>query len=240
MIKKLFASACVFGLASAAFAAPVVYFGENQAPAGKVGGNPAAARASFLGGLSGVSSEGFETFVFEDEAPVDLSFTGSGGALSAQLTGDGQIENRLATSRFNTTTGGSQWWDVSGDFTITFGTAVSAFGFYGTDIGEFGGRVTVALTDIANKVTNFTVDSTEPSADGALLFWGFIDGANSYKKIVFGNTNAGTDFFGFDDMVIGDLGQVDPGPGPIPEPASLALAGLALAGLGLSRRKTRA
>ena len=69
---------------------------------------------------------------------------------------------------------------------------------------------------------------------GSLLFWGFIDTTTAYTKIAFGNTNAGTDFFGFDDMTIGDRQQIR-----VPEPASLALVGLSLLALTATRRRRR-
>ena len=68
-----------------------------------------------------------------------------------------------------------------------------------------------------------------------LRFWGFYDTSTAYKQITFGNTTSGVDIFGFDDMVIGDLGQIR----HIPEPATLLLAGLGLVGLAASRPKQR-
>lgn len=240
MYKKLFPCMLVAAAAlsaSLAQAAPVLYFGENQTPGGAVSGAPLVARTSFLSTLTGVVSQGFEGFAIGTSAPLALSFTGSGSALSAQLTGSGSISNNTGAGRFNTTPGGNRWWEVSGVFEINFATAISAFGFYGTDIGDFNGRLTIALTDINDVVTNFTVANTVNGNDGSLLFWGFTDTSNSYKKISFGNTGAGTDFFGFDDMVIGDQRQII---NPIPEPGSLALVGLSLLSLAAVRRKTRA
>jgi len=245
MLKTLVCSAVAIAAmalaASASHAAPVIFFGENLTPAGAVSGNPLAARTAFLSNLSGVVSQGFESFNAGAIAPLSLSFTGSGATtLVANLSGAGQIVSNpgVIQGRFNTTAPGTKWWDVSGTFNIDFagGSEISAFGFYGTDMGDFEGEVNITLTDINNVSTTLTVANTFNAPNASLLFWGFIDAGNSYKRISFGNTAIGSDFFGFDDMVIGDRLQIV---NPTPEPASLALVGLALLGLAASRRNKR-
>lgn len=227
--------------ATSAQASPTVYFGENQSPGALVSGAPVTARDSFLSQLTGVRTENFESFAFGTGAPIIMAFTGSGGStLNATLSGQGQVENRLAAGRFNTSpnvgsVASTKWWDVLGNFSITFNSPISAFGFYGTDIGDFNGQVTLALTAFDDTVTKLTVNNTVNGRNGSLLFYGFIDPTITYKSIAFGSTGtSGADFFGFDDMIVGDQRQIS---GTVPEPGTLALVGLSLLCLTALRRR---
>jgi hypothetical protein len=210
------------------------YFGEDLTPGGTVpaGGNAITARNNFLSSLSGVGNEDFESLTLGSFAPFNLSFPGSTGSITATLTNGGPAEIRNGgAGRFATS--GTQYLETDGgaSFNVALSDPISAFGFYGTDIGDFGGQITLAATN--GTTTNLTVPNTINAPDGSLLFYGFIDTTNTYKNILFGNTS-GSDFFGFDDMVIGDPGQIRP---PVPEPVTLLLMGMGLAGLGFARKR---
>jgi hypothetical protein len=237
---------------SPASAVPTIYFGEDtpNLPTGSIplfptGGAAETARNQFLSQLSGVGTEDFEGFAAGTGTPLKITFPGSSGSITACLTcgGTGVITSGYSVGRWPTS--GSQYLqDSSATFGINFdgtsptapeNTPISAFGFYGTDIGDFSGQLTVTLIDVANVATTFTIPHTQNQGnfDNSLLFWGFVDKSNSYRQINFGSTAGGVDFFGFDDMVVGDAGQ-------IPVPATLALMGLGLAGLFARKRQETA
>jgi hypothetical protein len=253
---SLCAAAAFFTAASAAQASAVTYFGQEQQPSRTVTGAPLTAHDAFVGGLTGVGSEGFEGIALLTNAqsgPVALSFAGSNPAVTASLSGEGQVSGgTIASARFNTTANGSHWWNVYGSFTLNFASAISAFGFYATDVGDFGGQISIDLLATDGTHTAFTTPNTVGSGNGSLLFWGFADDAQSYTQITFGNTQpvgaAAADYFGFDDMTIGHVQPActvncgpapEPVPGSVPEPTSLALAGLGLFAAGLSFRQAR-
>lgn len=177
-----------------------------------------------------MGTEDFEGFTPGTTAPLSLTFTGAGGAT---LLGGGDIASvtpgttngvrRYATS-------GSNFWETgSTGFSIDFADPIAAFGFNGIDIGDFNGQVTVTTVGGVNQFYN--VGNAISGPGGSVLFWGVIDTDDLFSSITFSNTNAGTDFFGFDDMTIGSLEQVRPAPAPGP----LALIALGWGLMGLRR-----
>lgn len=192
--------------------------------------NADAARADFFSNLVGVGTESFEGFANGTGAPLTINFPGFG---TATLNGTGNVSTVASgtngVGRFPIS--GNNYWETGASFSLTFSDPVAAFGFYGVDIGDFGGQVTATLSNGANEVYN--IPNTISGTGGGVLYWGIINTEFTYTTLTFGNTAAGTDFFGFDDFSVGSAAQV------VPEPASLALMGLGLAGLmGFRRRKS--
>jgi len=226
--------------------AATIFFGENQSPGFAVSGDPLTAHNNFLSSLIGVGTQSFESQSIGQTAPIVLSFPGSSGSISATLTGSnvvvennngdagqgGNLFGRFATS-------GSQYLDTStSNFTVTFSQPVAAFGFYATDVGDIGGQLTVTTVNGGSHV--YTVANTLNGNDGSLLFWGIIDTANPFLSVSFGNSAAGDDFFGFDDLTIGDLQQVNPNPTPLPAALPLFASGIGVFGYLGWRRKRKA
>lgn len=231
----LLVAALIFLSATSAWAIPTTYFGENLSPGGVVSGDPVTARNAFLANLVGVGTEDFESYADGTKLPLAIAFPGSSGDVTATLTGGGGSLTEIRTSpglgRFATS--GSNYLNVAlGDgYAISFSEPISAFGFYGTDIGDFAGQL---LLEMANGDTvNLTVPNTINAPDGALLFWGFIDTETAYTDITFTNTS-GSDSFGYDDMTIGVREQIS----IVPEPTTMLLLGVGMIGLaGLGRRR---
>jgi len=202
--------------------------------------NSLTASNSFQSNLVGVGTETFESK--SGSAPLSLSFPGAGTATLAGGNGSVVSVTPGTTNGFGRyAISGSKYWEVTagqgGNFAVNFSNSVAAFGFYGIDIGDFGGQLTVTLANGGAKT--FTVPNTvgsNGSTDGSVLFWGIIGQNNSetFTSVTFNTTTGQGDVFAFDDMTIGSLEQVKP---TVPEPSTILLLSAGLAGLGLYGRK---
>jgi hypothetical protein len=221
-------------------AAPTTFFGEdlNGNPAARIAHpNADAAQASFFSNLTGVGTETFESFAGGLTAPLTLTFPGAGTAALGPA-GAGTV----TTITSGTNNAGrypiscNNHVDTSQSLTITFNNpgGFAAFGFYGVDVGDFGGQLTLTLTLAAGGTETLTVpnaiaNGTGTPPDGSVLYCGMYDKANPFTSIVFGDSQPAVDFFGFDNMTIGSITQVT----PTPEPTSLVMGSTAgLVGMG--------
>lgn len=210
--------------------------------------NSSAKEANFKAQLTGVSTETFESQTTGASAPLALNFSGS---LTATLTGGGKV----AAVTPGTTNGygrysipsasSSKYWEVNaGSFEIEFSQAIAAFGFYGVDVGDFGGQVSIDFYNGSNLISRIAVPHTvvtTTSIDGSVLFFGAIASstAEEFTSVKFSTTYGAGDTFAFDNFTIGARDQVIPPTNPTPIPGTLLLAGLGLAGLGAMRRRAR-
>ncbi len=123
---------------------------------------------------------------------------------------------------------------------LDFSSPVAAIGFYGIDVGDFGGRLQVRTKASDGTWTTYLVSHSLYGSGGDVLYFGLVD-PDEFVSVKIGMWSvppSSADWFGIDDLTVGTLDQVSP---PVPEPASLALFGLGAAGLVvLSRRRRRA
>ncbi len=231
-MKKLFIAGLatallIIGIVESASATAVTFFGEDLSGE-RV--NADAANTSFMSIFTGAGTEDFETFAYRDAAPITLDFGVSG---TATLSGNGRIKEGDSVGRWATS--GSKYWETNQNFNITFTEAISAFGFYGTDIGDFGGEVILTYTN--GSTTTLGIGNTIGASDGSVLYFGFYeeDQDMAFDFISFSNTN-GSDWFGFDDMTIATYGQITQ-ISHAPEPSTILLMGIGLLGVASYNRK---
>ena len=241
------AAAAVASFAVGSASAYVIYSGvDTGGPEAALATTPnsSGAENSFKSNLIGVGTETFEGLATGSVVPLVLNF-GAAGTATLQ-GGSGQVRSLSAGQTTNgagrySVPGGSKWFDTvaggSATFNISFSQDVAAFGFYGIDIGDFNGTVTLEFLDSNSTVVGSLNVPTAPTAtaNASVIYFGAIAQNNNelFRSVRF-VTTGGSDFFGFDSFTIGAQNQVGTS---VPEPTTLALIGAAMLGLGLSRRR---
>ena len=161
------------GLLAAPAGAYHTHFGEDLPPPDPRIPHPNAdaAQSAFLAELVGVGVHDFESFPDGQLAPIICDF---GGGETAIITGDGEIENVYSVGRFPIS--GSKYWEVAGSFELDFANPQASFGFYGTDIGDFIGQVTLTLHKVGGGTQLLTVPNTVSGPNGSCLYYGLVVG----------------------------------------------------------------
>ena len=232
LVKKVSQLSSIAGVTAAAaigVTAPThaytIFFGEDlndsyDTPLSSLP-NAQTAAANFLSRLTETGIETFDSFAPITASPLTLTFP---GGKTATLNGSGSIYS-VTPGRTNGVgryaISGSNYWEAnaeSGHFSITFNQKVAAFGFYGIDIGDFGGQLVLTLGGDSNRqVTVPNTIGSYGSTDGSVLYFGII--ANNpdeyFTSVLFNMSTGEGDFFGFDNMTFGNIEQV-----PIPLPSS--------------------
>jgi len=192
--------------------------------------NSNAAQSQFLSGLVGVGTENFEGFATNSSAPFSLNF---GEAGTATLSGSGSIKS-VASGTSNGfgryAVSGTKFVEANaegGQFAVNFSKATAAFGFYGVDIGDFGGTLNLILALANGGTKSLTVNNTmgsNASTGGSALFYGLIaDNEDElFTSIAFDMSIGQGDMFAFDKMTIGSWEQVvkEEPPTPVTPPVT--------------------
>ena len=114
---------------------------------------------------------------------------------------------------------------------------INSLGFYGIDVGDLSGRLTLTLENGATEIVSLVVPHTVGAPIQSYFYFGVITRGKIITKAVYDNdgsaASAGFDAFLFDDVTVGVAKAL-----PIPEGGStVAFLGLALIGLAGFRYK---
>lgn len=212
------------------------------APAQRPNSNAAAADfAAQLASMRMTSFEASEGYTANTTFPAPASGPGVnpmlnfGGGLTAQLTGgiirfqapgtagpDVQPDGRYATDGVNYVA------QTASVLTLAFSAPQQAVGFWGIDVGDFGGTLTITLSGGVGGTRQMVVNpiSQHGENSGSVMFWSFFETGFTFTQVGLGGSSS-ADVFAYDKITVGTL---------VPEPGAgfLALVG---GGMGARRRR---
>eukprot|EP00968_Pinguiococcus_pyrenoidosus_P014606 scaffold1320_cov253-Pinguiococcus_pyrenoidosus.AAC.13 len=173
----------------------LIFAGEDRNDAGTVNDvapllahpNADAARDDFISNLQGVSVEDFETFADGEEAPLTLVFPG----VCTAILGSGVVQSTVKNGQHAVS--GTKYFKSDSDFTVTFSEPVAAFGFYGVDIGDVQGELTLSRTTTEGHTTVVRVPHEVDGPSGGVLYFGLIDRESLFTSITFTNSEGQRD-----------------------------------------------
>jgi len=250
MLRRIsFSLAAASLLAAAPASAQIFYALDNSTITqnGVAGPNSVAKRNEFLSNLSGtVQTETFEGLAVGTGNPA-LSFVGSGPTINAALSGNGTVQSACSSGscpiNYGFADGSPRFFFLStgtgNEFNIKFNQAVAAFGFDGSDISDSGSSFFIQFLLGGVALTGFNsplnVTNSGSLASSNQLFFGYIN-TGGFDEVRVSSNGTG-DFFGFDNLTVGDAQQVVSS--TVPEPSTYALMAAGLAGLLVVSRRRR-
>lgn len=238
-LRRALACATLMALGAGAGAAPQTFYGYDEG----LGNNvrlPAhaqsdAARQAFLQQLvPGIVTETFEQIAVTPPVYALRNITLDFGGQTALLSGLGLVFDSPPPGTANPINGipsgvyptsGNRGWLSADDFELSFTQPQVALGFYGVDIGDFKGQLTLDLVHADQSTTHLLASSGVVNLGGAVQFFGVLSVDKPFVAVRFGNSApSGYDGFVFDDLTVATAAQL----APVPEPAGgwMLLAGL--------------
>lgn len=181
--------------------------------------NCAAEEADFLAAAAGsTATEDFEGKTTGTGQPLVLTF--SGLTVTATLSGGNGIVAAVTPGETNgfgrysiPSASSAKFWSVNAgssaaNFIVSFSEAISAFSFYGVDIGDFGGTLEVDilasnLTTVLETIPVPLTGSEVGATDGSVIFAGIVSpgASDDFWGAHFRITTA-SDVFAFDRLTV--------------------------------------
>lgn len=231
----------------AAEAAPVVYFGLDNADLSGGGAHPNAdaAALAFAGASGPLAVQGFEGFAL-GTVPASFAVGGTNATFASHATDYSQISTGVGT--FSTYAGsGSRYLESLSDngstyFEINFDQPLRALGFTLTDPSDWFGTtgpipgLTLNLFQGGGTIAIDLLDGLDASTlvNGSFAFFGVVDATTPITGFSISSlaTLPAGDAIGLDDLRISLASSSS-----VPEPGALGLVAIALLGAAAVRRR---